>query len=147
MKLPRRTDLPKVNWKQFKYIVFDIPHHPGTYAERYNALGTISEFLTYKDVNILISNTLVKLFAENPCEFVEVAQKVECRDEKHLEEVFQDVVDKGGEGIILRDPNSLYVAGRSRGFLKHKVRINSIQDSNLYVKSNDYIRNSEMQRL
>jgi len=46
MKLPRRTDLPKVNWKQFKYIVFDIPHHPGTYAERYNALGTISNFLT-----------------------------------------------------------------------------------------------------
>jgi len=87
-------------------------------------------------LNTHFQHILVKLFAEKPCGFVEVAQKVECRDEKHLEEVFQDVVDKGGEGIILRDPNSFYVAGRSRGFLKHKVRINSIQDLNLYWKSN-----------
>ncbi len=38
--------------------------------------------------------------------------------------VFQDVIDKGGEGVILRDPVSLYQPGRSAGYLKHKVSTN-----------------------
>lgn len=40
---------------------------------------------------------------------------------KHMERFFQDVVDKGGEGIILRDPIALLQPGRSLGYLKHKV--------------------------
>lgn len=39
----------------------------------------------------------------------------------HLEAEFQSILDKGGEGIILRDPNETYTPGRSPGFLKHKV--------------------------
>lgn len=39
----------------------------------------------------------------------------------HIEKYFQDVMDKGGEGIILRDPASPLQPGRSAGFLKHKV--------------------------
>ena len=52
---------------------------------------------------------------------IEVAPKEECNDMTHMEVFFQDVVDKGGEGIILRDPRCPYEPGRSRGFLKHKV--------------------------
>jgi len=52
---------------------------------------------------------------------VEVASKQECADTEHLDKLFQDILDKGGEGIILRDPNALYEPGRSRGFIKHKV--------------------------
>ena len=55
------------------------------------------------------------------CKFVEVAPYQECKDTSHLEYVFQEIIDKGGEGIILRDPNTPYVAGRSGGYLKHKV--------------------------
>jgi len=33
------------------------------------------------------------------------------------------IVDKGGEGVILRDPNSPFEQGRLRGYLKHKVII------------------------
>jgi len=39
----------------------------------------------------------------------------------HLEAFFQDIIDKGGEGIILRDPKAPMIAGRSAGYLKHKV--------------------------
>jgi len=38
-----------------------------------------------------------------------------------MEFFFQDVLNKGGEGIILRDPSAPYQAGKSAGFLKHKV--------------------------
>ena len=54
-------------------------------------------------------------------EFLELAPKVECTDVPHLETLFQNIVDKGGEGIILRDPNANYHQGRSPGYLKHKV--------------------------
>jgi ATP-dependent DNA ligase len=53
--------------------------------------------------------------------YFEVAQKEVCKDLSHFETFFQDIVDKGGEGVILRDPTSLLQPGRSPGFLKHKV--------------------------
>src|SRR5690242_18344654 len=53
--------------------------------------------------------------------FIEVAPSVRCKDFNHLEVFLQDVIDQGGEGVILRDPSSPYQPGRSLGFLKHKV--------------------------
>jgi len=40
---------------------------------------------------------------------------------EHLEGYFHDIIEGGGEGIILRDPNESYKPGRSAGYLKHKV--------------------------
>lgn len=58
----------------------------------------------------------------HPClEFIEVAPKEICKDTQHIATVFKDILDKGGEGIILRDPKSPYEPGRSDGFLKHMV--------------------------
>lgn len=54
---------------------------------------------------------------------IEIANKFECQGEEHLERFFQDILDQGGEGVILRDPTSAYQAGRSSGFLKHKVPV------------------------
>jgi DNA ligase-1 len=56
-------------------------------------------------------------------DFVEVAPKEECKGIDHMHQFLQDIIDEGGEGIILRDPFSPYQAGRSPGFLKHKVRL------------------------
>ena len=53
---------------------------------------------------------------------MELAKKKECKDIAHLEQFFQDVIDKGGEGVILRDPLAPLQPGRSPGYLKHKVR-------------------------
>ena len=62
-------------------------------------------------------------FAEHPSMHVEVAPMVICKDINHLEVYYQDILDAGGEGIILRDPKTPYEAGRSKGYLKHKVRL------------------------
>ena len=61
---------------------------------------------------------------EHECKFIGIAKKVVCQGNEHLESFFQDVIDKGGEGIILRDPQALLQPGRSSSYLKHKVRIN-----------------------
>jgi len=36
-----------LNWQNFKFMVFDAPTHKGTYAERYNLLGTQFLFLDF----------------------------------------------------------------------------------------------------
>ncbi len=56
------------------------------------------------------------------CKYIQVAPIVVCSGMPHLETVFQDIIDEGGEGIILRDPKAPYQAGRCPGYLKHKVR-------------------------
>jgi DNA ligase 1 len=53
--------------------------------------------------------------------YIELAQTEVCKDTEHLERFFQDIIDKGGEGIILRDPSAPYQPGRAHGYLKHKV--------------------------
>ena len=63
----------------------------------------------------------VEYLSSRNLRYVELAPKVDCKNENHLDQVFQNIIDEGGEGIILRDPQAPYEAGRSRGYLKHKV--------------------------
>ena len=39
MKIAQRMKPSEVDWKKFKYIVYDIPNHTGTYQERFSRLG------------------------------------------------------------------------------------------------------------
>jgi len=66
---------------------------------------------------------VVEYFGQSPSKrpFIEVAPREICKDGTHLEKFYQDIMDRGGEGIILRDPKAAYQPGRSPGFLKHKV--------------------------
>jgi DNA ligase 1 len=65
--------------------------------------------------------TLVEYFSSHPTKYVEVAKVEECKSTHHFENFFQDIIDVGGEGVILRDPNAPYQGGRSAAYLKHKV--------------------------
>jgi len=60
-------------------------------------------------------------FSQHKHKVVEVAPKQVCENTDHFERFLQSVLDKGGEGVILRDPSSPYEHGRSKGYLKHKV--------------------------
>ena len=65
----------------------------------------------------------------------------------HLESFFQDVVGKGGEGVILRDPTSLIQPGRSPGYLKHKVGFKTNVSRKILTKLFENPRNSGTQKL
>ena len=47
MKISHRMDAFKIDWKKFRYMVFDIPNHTGNYAERYAALGILVIYIIY----------------------------------------------------------------------------------------------------
>jgi len=61
-----------------------------------------------------------KTISENPSEYIEVCQQEQCKGIQQLKEKLKEVELLGGEGLMLRQPKSLYVAGRSNTLLKVK---------------------------
>jgi len=56
---------------------------------------------------------------DNHHRYVRIPLKEECRDMQHLQQFLQGIIEQGGEGIILRNPSSLYEHGRSRAFFSN----------------------------
>jgi len=119
----RGVDTSDIDWSRFRYMVFDMPIEGHTYQERFTRIGTI----IYVHIYLFNSssppprNSVANHFQQNPCKYIEIAKWEECRNEHHFEQTFQNIIDQGGEGIILRDPSSPYQPGRSPGYLKHKA--------------------------
>ncbi len=91
----RRQDKSEL-WRAVKFLVFDMPGHGGTFEARMEALqGVTGEFLA-------------------------VHAHERARDAGHVREELQRVEALGGEGMMLREPGSKYVAGRSSTLLKVK---------------------------
>jgi len=52
--ISRRKALKSVDWTKFKYMVFDVPNHKGTYEERFRILGMCSRRLfTFSSKNAI----------------------------------------------------------------------------------------------
>ena len=87
------------NWKRVKYLVFDAP-----------VLGSLQFEHRHKHL----------LGVEQAASYVtRVAQDL-CKGLDHLREELARVEALGGEGLMLREPGSSYVAGRSTTLLKVK---------------------------
>ena len=88
------------DWSRILFVVFDIVASKQSYHLRLEAL---SKIVWPKQVMVLESHL--------------------CQGIQHLESYLSSILSKGGEGIILRDPISPYIAGRSSTLLKLKVYI------------------------
>jgi DNA ligase 1 len=87
-------------WRRLQFMVFDLPAHPGPYAERNAALKPLLAALAQPWLR--------------PVEQFKVADRAELRA------AFERVVGNGGEGLMLHRAASLYQAGRSDDLLKLK---------------------------
>lgn len=116
-RLSSRKDTAYIDWPKLSYMVWDIPNLPGTYGERYNRLGKSSSYPKGSLTNLFPDETL----KGNRCSYIKVAERELCTGLEHLESFMQNIFDRGGEGIILRDPHAPYQAGRCAGYIKHKV--------------------------
>lgn len=112
-----KLDKSQTDVSGFRYMVFDLPVHSGTYSERYQEIGTQLPYL--KVFHYLL---IERILGGKEWRFLELAPKVECTGANHLEQFYQDIIDGGGEGVILRDPGARLQPGRSPGYLKHKVQ-------------------------
>ena len=52
--------------------------------------------------------------------FAKVVEFVKCESNEHLKQFCEQVVAKGGEGVMLREAASLYKPGRSTSLRKYK---------------------------
>ena len=66
--------------------------------------------------------------------FVQIVNSVKCEGPEHLKQFFDSIVAKRGEGVMLREPNSLYKLGRSGSLRKFK----HFYDTEVKVIENNY---------
>jgi DNA ligase-1 len=88
------------DWSKIKYYLFDIPSRLGTYEDRMKEMESFKSRLP---------------------SHVELVESIRCRGLSHLQEFLQDIVSKKGEGVVLRQPNTLNEKGYTKSFLKVKV--------------------------
>jgi DNA ligase-1 len=119
MKLTVRSHIETINWDKLKFQVFDVPTYPDVYQHRYQFLGTF--FKDCEDSFFIDTISSEHILKNNQSKFIEVAPKEVCTGFEHMQQFLQNIIDEGGEGIILRDPLCPPQTGRSAGFLKHKV--------------------------
>ena len=95
-----RRQQSHVGWLQLKFAIFDVPEAAGGFTNR------------------IASAT--KWFREHPATYAYVIPQVPVRDREHLLKELQRIELLGGEGLIVRNPDALYTAGRSNEILKVK---------------------------
>jgi DNA ligase-1 len=87
------------HWKDIQYVVFDLPAMAAPFEVRQAALAD--------------------LLAGRP-DFLSLHPQMPCEGLAHLDEELKKVQALGGEGLMLRQPGSLYETGRSWTLLKVK---------------------------
>jgi DNA ligase-1 len=101
VSIVRRQDEPDL-WKDVRFVVFDAPADEGPFEARLRLIDAIMEI-------------------SRPAHAV-AHPHVACFGHDHLHEELAWIEALGGEGLMLRQPGSLYDAGRSATLLKVKSR-------------------------
>jgi len=96
----RKKIIRPVDWEKIRFHVFDTPHIAATYDKRHAFLQ--KNIPLYNNPNI----TLI------PIE--------KCKGKEHLQNFLEEIVERKGEGVMLYNPDSLYIPGRSKNVLKVK---------------------------
>ncbi len=91
---------PHAGWLELKFAIFDVPHGDKSFRERI----TLAE----------------EWFQQHPSNHAFVIEQIPITSEDHLQQQQQRISQLGGEGLIVRDPNAHYSAGRSGSICKIK---------------------------
>jgi DNA ligase 1 len=96
-----RKDVPDDNeWRQVRYMIFELPGAPGTFRERAEAMREIA-----RQANI---------------PWLREIEQFSVVDRDSLKKRMKEVVKAGGEGLMLHRADALYETGRSDTLLKMK---------------------------
>jgi DNA ligase-1 len=86
-------------WKKVRYLVFDAPSHPGAFEDRLDAVKQLVKGAPY----------------------AKAIRHYRCKGEGHMVNELEVIESRGGEGLMLRAPESEYEGRRSRTLLKVKT--------------------------
>ena len=103
-------------WYNIKFYVFDLPDSIEPFKMRYQKLVEIVDMLKTNWSNYQLQNS----------EFTNISCPVVLCEHTLVESIddmkcfYKSVLDSGGEGIMLNDPDAMYEGKRSNGLLKYK---------------------------
>ena len=96
-----RKDVPDDGeWRQVRYMIFELPGAPGTFRERAEVMRQIA-----RDANV---------------PWLREIEQFSVVDRNSLQKRFKEVVKAGAEGLMLHRADALYETGRSDTLLKMK---------------------------
>ncbi|WP_430472205.1 DNA ligase [Wielerella bovis] len=88
------------DWRGIRLHIFDVPHAKGSLKQR---LAVAQKYITaHPNINMV------------------VLPQIEVRDIQHARQFLRQIEQGGGEGVMLRNPSTAYVGGRSDNLLKLK---------------------------
>jgi DNA ligase-1 len=96
----RKTEPQDDEWRRLKYMVFDLPDAPGTFAERAQRIREIAAKTTWPQLVAV--------------------EQFRVTDRAGLRRKLDEVVRGGGEGLMLHLADAPYVTGRSDVLIKLK---------------------------
>lgn len=91
---------PHEGWRDISYQIFEVPNQKGGLLERLNVLDTWLE--------------------KNQNAFIKIIPQKVCKGSAYLKKNLDEVEANGAEGLVVRDPDALYVGKRSSQSLKVK---------------------------
>ncbi len=101
-------------WKNVKYCVFDLPSNQQIFSERLSQLNIVmSQISTIFDTSSK-SSSVPKICP------IHMVKQIIVENKQHLQDYFNKIIYKGGEGIIFKNPCSYYKASRNTDMLKYK---------------------------
>jgi len=96
-----RTQHPHEGWRNIRLMVFDLPAHDGTFAQRVIAMNRVK--------------------TESDSLYLGIIEQERVGSEEDLEKWLHTVIEQGGEGLMLHRETALYANGRSQDLLKLKL--------------------------
>jgi DNA ligase-1 len=96
----RRQTPDNAEWRQVRYLVFELPQAPGTFRQRVQALREV--------------------LAAAGVPWLQAVEQFEINNRKALAQKLAAIVKAGGEGLMLHRADALYTTGRSDVLLKMK---------------------------
>jgi len=104
-------------WINIKYVVYDLPEDNNIFEVRVKNLKSVV------DESKKVWDTLKEDYP-SPCDNIDCplvfTGQVKIKSMKHLDDIYKSVLKNGGEGVMIKDPNSMYEDKRSNYMLKYK---------------------------
>ncbi|MBS1227034.1 MAG: dependent ligase [Proteobacteria bacterium] len=97
----RRQTPDDGQWRQVRYLVFELPQAPGSFRERAQALKAI--------------------VAASGVRWLQAVEQFELASREALANKLDEILKLGGEGLMLHRADALYTTGRSDVLLKMKL--------------------------
>lgn len=91
---------PSLKWSQITYNIFEVPNQKGNFIKR------LLKLKVYKEKHYI--------------PHIKIIKQIKVKNQKHIDLYLNKIIEKKGEGLILKNYTKEYFVGRSKDILKVK---------------------------